>query len=129
VARILFLLDEDSESKLIREAIESCDHEWERVTESLARGTKDRLVLLHACDRGATLVTRNRKHFVKALARKEQRKHGTCPVIFLRCEHAEAATRFRLLEPLIRYEYMLCSSLADDRAIVELFDDRIAFLR
>ena len=127
---IRFLLDEDSQARSVQDVITSCGHEVILAVDALYPGAEDADVRRHANDISATLVTRNRKHFKRALSRTGSRAKSACAVLYLMCgKHSDGARRLEQFMPLIELEFSECRQLDDPRVVIDLDSKRLALVR
>ncbi len=128
-----FLLDEDSSSKLLVDALKGRGHDVVLSTDVLGQGAKDAEVGDHACHLGAILVTRNKKHFVKKLGRipSTALRDGLtpCGIVFFMCDAAVAPERVATFHDLLIAEHELLLDGPDPRIVVEILHNRLIVFR
>lgn len=123
---LLFLLDECVESKALVNELGAMGHRTLLVRGTLRQGVDDAAIAEHANNLRAILVTRNKKHFRKLLARRpvdNQRTLRYCSAIYVMSD--DAAGAFRRIRHILGAEMDYVAELADPRVLIEVNPRRI----
>lgn len=121
-----FLLDEDSESRALREALDRLGYDFVRAKATTGEGAKDPLVARHAIEQGLVLLTRNKIDFQKILGRRANSLSTHAGVVFLMCgDAAKGARRLEEMVDLLEAELGILGRLGVKQVYFEIRDTTV----